>query len=100
MQGQKTSAQILAGALATYATSSNLSGTVATSYGFNSSPGGTGLKVYNVGSYGTAVGLSNNTSYTVTQLLQQADLTTQNGSFNANMFNMIFSNINQTGDII
>jgi hypothetical protein len=33
------------------------------------------------------------------QLLQQANLQTQQGSFNATAFNNIFSNINQTGDL-
>ena len=51
--GQKTNAQILAGALASYVTSSTLAGTTATKYGFNSSPGGTGAKTYNVGSDGS-----------------------------------------------
>jgi hypothetical protein len=99
VSGQKTSAQILGGALAIYVTNSNLAGTGAGSYGFNVSPSGTGAKTYNVGSLGTTIGLSNNASYTVLQLLQQANLDLQNGTFNANAFNSIFSNINQTGDI-
>jgi hypothetical protein len=97
--GQKTSAQVLAGALASYVTSSTLAGTTATGYGFNSSAGGTGGKVYNVGSDGSAMGLVNNQSYTVLQLLQQANLTEANGTYNANAFNDVFSGINQTGDI-
>jgi hypothetical protein len=97
--GQKTSAQILAGALASYVTSSTLAGTTATGYGFNSSAGGTGAKGYNVGSDGSAIGLVNNTTYTVLQLLQQANLDEANGTFNANAFNDIFNNINTTGDI-
>ena len=97
--GQKTQAQIMAGALAAYVTSSTLAGTNATQYGFNSSPGGTGSKTYSVGGNGTAIGLVNNQSYTVLQLLQQANLTTQNGTFNANAFNTIFNGINTTGDI-
>jgi hypothetical protein len=97
--GQKTQAQILAGALASYATSSTLAGTTAKQYGFNSSTGGTGAKTYNVGSNGTAIGLVNNGSYTVLQLLLQANLTTFNGTFNANALNTIFDGINSTGDI-
>jgi hypothetical protein len=97
--GQKTNAQILGGALASYATNSGLAGTIAGAYGFNTSVNGTGAKTYNVGSYGTAIGLSNNTSYTVIQLLQQANLDMQNGTFNADAFNSIFSGINQLGDI-
>jgi hypothetical protein len=97
--GQKTYAQVLAGALASYATNTNLSGTVAGQYGFNTSPGGTGSKTYNVGSYGAAIGLVNNTSYTVLQLLQQADAISPLDSNEFNALNSIFDGINQLGDI-
>ena len=100
--GQKTSAQILAGALASYVTSSTLTGsTKSVGFGFNNSPGGTGAKGINVGSSGTAIGLSNNTVYSVLQLLNQVNVDVQNGTYSAaaNAFNVIFSNINQTGDI-
>ena len=89
----------MAGALASYVTSSTLAGTTAKSYGFNSSAGGTGAKGYNVGSDGSAIGLVNNTTYTVLQLLQQANADEANGTFNANAFNDIFNGINTTGDI-
>jgi uncharacterized repeat protein (TIGR01451 family) len=97
--GQKTDAQILGGALACYVTSSSLAGNVASRYGFNVSQTGTGAKTYNVGSYGSAIGLTNNTSYTVFDLLRQADLQKKAGTFNANAFNSIFDGINQIGDI-
>jgi hypothetical protein len=100
MSGQKTNAQIMAGALAAYVTNTSLSGGIyAKSYGFNTSSTGTGGHTYNVGSNGTAIGLVNNKSYTVLQLLQQANLDTKNGTFNANAFNDIFDGINQGGDI-
>ncbi len=97
----KTGAQIMAGALASYVTSSTLAGTTATSYGFNSSVSGTGGKVYNVGSNGSSIDLVNNTNYTVMQLLWQVNLEKRNGNYSAdaNTFNVIFSAINQTGDI-
>ena len=99
--GAKTDAQIMAGALAAYVTNSTLAGgTYAAAYGFKVTTGGTGAKTYNVGSLGTAIGLANNTAYTVTQLLQQANLMKQNGTFNAATFNTIFDGINQKGDII
>jgi len=98
--GAKTNAQILGGALAAYVTNSNLAGSSsAAAYGFNVSPGGTGTKSYNVGSYGTAIGLSNNAAYTVMQLLQQANMEQQLGAFNATAFNAIFDGINSNGDI-
>lgn len=98
--GQKTSAQGMAAALAVYVTNANLAGsTVAGDYGFNVSSTGTGAKTSNVGGDGTGASLQSNTSYTVMQLLQQANLQTQQGSFDATAFNNIFSNINQTGDL-
>jgi hypothetical protein len=97
--GMKTDAQILGAALATYVTNSTLAGNAAVSYGFVVSSTGTGSTTYNVGSYGTAIGLSNNTSYTVFALLQQANYEKFLGTFNANAFNSIFDGINQAGDI-
>jgi hypothetical protein len=98
--GTKTNAQILAGALATYVTNSNLGGSsIAAGYGFKVSSSGTGGKSYNVGTNGTAIGLVNNASYTILQLMQQANLQMQAGTFNATMFNTIFNAINTTGDI-
>ncbi len=99
VSGAKTNAQVMGGALASYVTSSILAGTTAVGYGFNSSPTGTVTKTFNVGGNGTAIGLTNNTSYTVLQLLYQANLETQLGVFNANAFNDIFDAINQGGDI-
>ena len=42
-------------------------------YGFNVSPSGTGAKTFNVGANGSAIGLVNNTSYTILQILQAAN---------------------------
>ena len=106
MHGQKTYAQVLAGALACYFTSSNLGGGSASAkFGFNITPGGTGAKTFNVGSLGTVIGLQNNTSYTVLQILQAANASVSNcttGTFNTTVFNAlntIFDGINQGGDI-
>jgi uncharacterized protein (DUF2141 family) len=102
VQGQKTDAQILAGALACYFTQSTYSNTLVSKYGFNVSALGTGVKLYNVASYGTAIGLTNNQSYTVYQLLQQINLLKQNGTYSsktASACNSIFDGINSQGDI-
>lgn len=100
VKGQKTYAQVMAAALAAYATSSALAGgSMAAEYGFNVSDSGTGAKSYNVGLYGSILGLSDNTSYTVAQLLQAADA---NCPFNPAVFkvlNALFDDINQTGGI-
>ena len=99
--GQKTYAQVMAGALAAYATSSTLAGSsVAGGYGFNVSTTGTGAKTYNTGSNGTAIGLLNNTSYTVSQLLQAANAKCPWNSAAFNALNTIFDGINTSGDIL
>lgn len=102
--GQKTYAQILAGALAEYVTSSGFAGTAASKYGFNVSAVGTGGKTVTISSSdAAAIGLTGVTSVTVSQLLAQAsaDAGAPGGMSTAafNAFNNIFSNINQTGDI-
>src|SRR5207249_2587821 len=97
--GQKVNAQVLASALACYVTNSTLAGNVAASYGFKVSASGTAGKTFNVGSNGAAIGLTNNTSYPVLQLLQQANKQKCLNAFNANAFNAIFDGINQGGDI-
>lgn len=100
VKGQKTWAQVMAGALAAYVTDPNLiGGNNAAKYGFNVSSPGTGGKLYNVGAYGSVLGLSNNTFYTVGQLLAAANA---NCPWSANVFNalnVIFDGINTSGDI-
>jgi hypothetical protein len=99
--GQKTNAQVLAGALAVYVSNGTLAGgTIAHQYGFDVSTYGTGIKTFNVGTNGTALGLANHQSYTVFALLQTADAKFPWSSAVANALNSIFSAINQTGDII
>jgi hypothetical protein len=96
----KKANQVFGGALAAYVTNTTLAGgNYAGAYKFNLSITGTGTRTYNVGSNGTAIGLVNNTSYTVYQLLQQANLRKQMGSYNTTAFNVIFDGINQKGDI-
>ncbi len=100
VSGQKTDAQVLAGALAVYATNTTLAGgNYAAGYGFHVSTLGSGVATYNTGSDGTAIGLANNTSYTVLQLLNAANAAApwNHAAFNA--LNDIFDGINQKGDI-
>jgi hypothetical protein len=105
----KVYAQIMGGAIASYVTNTAVSGAAPalvaarTKFGFNSSVGGTWTKLYNVGSYGTAIGVANNSSWTVAQLLNMASTRKANGTFTtavSNAFNSIFDGINRTGDII
>jgi len=93
----KGMAQLMACALNVYVTDSDLAGGAAIPYGFNVSPTGTGVKSFNVGPYGSSIGLVNDASYTVLQLLGQANLRKQLGSFNTGAFNVIFSAINEAG---
>ncbi len=100
----KTDAQLMAVAIAAYVTSSTLAGgNYAAAYGFTVTPAGMGAKYFNVGSNGTAIGLSNNTYYTVMQLLAQANLRKQQGLYNGAAFNAafnaVFSGCNQQGHI-
>jgi hypothetical protein len=105
----KVYAQIMAGAIASYVTNTAVSGTdpalvsARTKFGFNSSVGGTWNKLYNVGSNGAAIGVPNNSSWTVAQLLNRASTMKASGSFTtavSNAFNSIFDGINRQGDII
>ncbi|HEX5400130.1 MAG TPA: hypothetical protein VFY06_13880 [Verrucomicrobiae bacterium] len=100
MKGPKTCAQVMATALAVYATSPALAGgDMAAAYGFNVSDLGTGARSYDIGPFGSILGLSDDTPYTVAQLLQAADA---NCPFNAEVYkalNALFDDINQTGGI-
>jgi hypothetical protein len=74
MKGVKLDAQVLATALAVYATSATLDPTqVAASYGFVVSGDGVGAATWSVGPNGDAFGVANNTSMTVMDLLLAAD---------------------------
>jgi len=96
----KTDAQVMAAALSTYVTSSTLAGGLncGSAFGFHITTAGIGGIGFNVGSNGTLIGLLNNTSYTVMQLLQQANLKAKSGPLGVG-FNDVFSAINQLGDI-
>jgi|SRR5579862_2721321 len=99
VSGQKTYAQILATALAVYVTDTSLAQNCGQKFGFNLSSAGVGGHTYNVGTDGAAVGLNNNTSYTLLALLKQVNLDSPLSTAEFNAFNDIFSNINQDGDI-
>ena len=73
-----TFSQVFATALSIFATDTLLntgstSQMLATSDGFHVEAGGSSYKTYNVGSDGSAIGLSNNTSYTLYQIVSAAD---------------------------
>lgn len=99
-KGQKTGAQVMATALAAYATSSTLAGgDMAAGYGFNVSDAGTGAKSFNVGLNGSVLGLSDNTAYTVSQLLEAANANCPFTPVASKALNTLFDDLNQTGSI-
>ncbi len=105
VRGQKLDAQVMATALATYVTDSDLAGTTAARYGFTISPAGTGAMFYNIGCNGSAFGVSNGTIMSVMDVLTAANNKAHNGVLYAgnvtlrNQANCVFDGINQTGDI-
>jgi hypothetical protein len=106
VKGVKLDAQVLATALAVYATSATLDPTqVAASYGFVVSGDGLGAATWNVGSDGDAFGVANNTSMTVMGLLLATDGQAINGllyngnAARRNEANAVYSALNQAGSV-
>ena len=66
----KVDAQFMATALATFFSSSNLAGNVATNFGFNVTATGIGTSVVNIGNSGAAFGVADGTNLTIMQILQ------------------------------
>jgi hypothetical protein len=88
----KPEAQVMGVAMAIYVTSSTLAAALTRRpYGFTVTPAGVGGAYWNVGSNGTAIGLSNNTYYTLMQIVQQANLRKQQGLFDGPAFTTICS---------
>ncbi|MFO0815076.1 MAG: SdrD B-like domain-containing protein [Gemmatales bacterium] len=75
----KLDAQVLATALAVYVTKQSLAGTVAAAYGFEVSADGVGAATFNVGNKGAALGVSNNTTMSVLDILLSTNARTVNG---------------------
>jgi hypothetical protein len=104
MKGVKLDAQVLATALAVYATNSTLDPTkVAACYGFTVSGDGAGTATFSVGCNGDAFGVANNTRMTLIDLLLATDAQAVNGVlYNGNKdkrsdANAVFSAVNEAG---
>ena len=104
MKGVKLDAQVLATALAVYATSVTLDPTqAAASYGFTVSGDGAGTATANVGSNGDAFGVANNATLTLVDLLRATDAQAVNGllyngnTTRRNEANNVFSAVNEAG---
>ena len=92
---QKACGQVLATAISCYVTNSSLAGNAGQSCGFTVSRNGAGVCTYNVGSYGSAIGVSNNQSCSLQTLLQQTDSCSKNGAINSSACtsaNTLFTN--------
>jgi hypothetical protein len=106
-KGQKLDAQVLATALAVYATSAALDpNNVAASYGFSVAGDGVGTATINVGSNGAAFGVANNITLTVMDLLLAANAQAVHGVLYSgdgtlrNEANDVFSTLNEVGDLL
>jgi hypothetical protein len=77
---QKTAAAVLAAALNVYATTTSLGGAAGTSYGFAVTAGGLGATSFNVGSYGSAFNVANNSTLTVWTLLTATNTMSSSGT--------------------
>ncbi|MFN0010038.1 MAG: SdrD B-like domain-containing protein [Phycisphaerales bacterium] len=107
ISGMKIDAQVMAVALAVYATDTDLAGgTYAAAYGFSVSSSGTGAKTFSVGSAGSAIGVSNNSVMSIFDILKKASNVASGGtlfasnSSNRSLLNNLFDAINQSGDIL
>jgi hypothetical protein len=77
--GSLVEAQVLAVALNVYATTQALGGTAGQAYGFSVSDSGLGARSFNVGADGAALGVANNSTLTVYQLLVAVNRQSVNG---------------------
>lgn len=79
--GDGAATQVLATALNVYATTRSLGGVQGATAGFEVSDTGHGARSFNVRGYGAAVGVANNTSLTVFQMLKAVDALAIGGLF-------------------
>ena len=102
---QKLDAQVMALALATYVTNSTLAGNVAADFGFNVTESGVGASTFNVGESGAAFNVADNTELTIMDILLATDeqailgLLYNGDSFLRSLAIMVYSDINEAGDI-
>ena len=103
MKGPKLEAQVMAVALAVYATNSTLAGSTASAYGFRVTELGVGIGTFNVGSSGAAFGVANNTTMMILDSLLATDRRTTGGLLYGgdrlfrSLANEVYSAINEAG---
>lgn len=102
----KLEAQVMATALAVYATNSKLAGTTAGAYGLTVTEQGVGNLTVNVGSSGAAFGVDDETTMSILDLLIATDEQAENGvlyfgddeqlsKWLRSLANEVYSDINQ-----
>jgi hypothetical protein len=104
MPGSNLQAEVLATALNLYATTLSLGGTAGQAYGFTVTATGLGADSFNVGADGAAVGVSNNTTLNVYELLRAWDQVGAGAIFTGNTTlqkeaNDMFDALNRAGAI-
>lgn len=103
VKGQKLDAQVMATALAAFATSETLAGTTAAVFGFTTSTWGVGNSTWNVGTSGAAFGVADGTTMRIIDLLTAVDAQAVNGvlygsdSALRTLANDVFDDINNAG---
>jgi hypothetical protein len=99
VSGQKNSAQVMAAALNVYASTLALGGTTGTAFGFVPSTAGLGAAEFNVGSYGAAFGVANNSTITVDQMLTAVNASASNGVLYNNVTSLLNDCYNQLAQV-
>ena len=95
----KLDAQFMATALNVFATDSSLGGLAATYYGFTVGQYGLGNSTWNIGSDGAAFNVSNNSTLTVMQILQDWDQQANKGIMSLKLALDVFGGINGKGGL-
>jgi hypothetical protein len=95
-------AEMVATVMSAYVTDSSLAGNVAASYGFKVTTYGSGIDNDNVGSSGAALGLSNNTSYSLVTLIAALNSESSDGGVYGSATSAaitVFTAVNKAGGI-
>ena len=104
----KLDAQVMATAFAVYSTNANLAGTTAESFGFIVTEGGVGVATINIGDAGEAFSVADYTEMMVIDILLATNNMSDDGdgvlydlddAFLRSLANMIYTSINEGGDI-
>ena len=99
VSGQQNWAQMMATALNVYASTLSLGGTVASTYGFDVTSDGLGAAQFNVGNNGSAFGVSNSSTITVSQMLSAINSKSTNDVLYNNVASLLNQCYNELGQV-